>query len=108
MKNPAVALLGLLSILLFSLPAWAGGRTFKARLTGAAEVPPVETRARGKAEFKAYRTRDGAVLKFELRVRMPDPVGLLGENGAHIHCGGPTDNGPVRDGRPRDVRRRSF
>lgn len=66
---------------------------FEARLTGAAEVPPVETRTKGKAEFEV--NDDWSMIKYKLRVRTKNDVGLLGAAGAHIHCGPVDDTGPV-------------
>ena len=61
---------------------------FRARLTGAEEVPPVATDARGVAEIEVDDTE--TELRFELRVRRIEDVVA-----AHIHCAPPGVNGPV-------------
>jgi hypothetical protein len=66
-------------------------REFKAVLTGANEVPPVQTAASGKAEFEV--NRDQTKIKFELTIR--NATDILGAAGAHIHCGVEGANGPV-------------
>ncbi|MPY89549.1 MAG: CHRD domain-containing protein [Luteitalea sp.] len=75
-------------------------RSFWAHLTGASEVPPVETRARGQALFRF--NRDRPALDFTVVVgRIADVVA------SHIHCGPEGVNGPVGvtlfSGDPRDV-----
>jgi hypothetical protein len=62
---------------------------FKARLSGANEVPPVETDTTGKARFIARRHS----IDFELEVDDADDV--FGAAGAHIHCAPAGENGPV-------------
>lgn len=59
---------------------------FEATLTGAAEVPPVETEATGEAHFVL---EDGE-LAFEVAAEDVDDVVA-----AHIHCGPRGANGPV-------------
>lgn len=72
--------------------AGPGNRThFKARLAGEFEVPPVETETRGMAKFRF--NRDFTYMYFTLVVR--DGVGVLGANGAHLHCAPAGENGPV-------------
>jgi|SRR3972149_11049078 len=66
-------------------------REFKAVLTGANEVPPVQTDATGKAEFEV--NRDQTKIKFELKIR--NATDILSAAGAHIHCGEEDVNGPV-------------
>jgi Cu/Zn superoxide dismutase len=62
---------------------------FKAELTGAAEVPPVDTETSGEAKFIVA----GDALDFELEV--DDATDILGAAGAHIHCAPAGENGPV-------------
>jgi glucose/arabinose dehydrogenase len=62
-------------------------RQFGAELSGAHEVPPVETDASGEANFKPNRQR--TELTYQLEVE--DIVGVLQ---AHIHLGAPGENGP--------------
>lgn len=59
---------------------------FRAHLTGAEEVPPVETDARGQAIFQ----HQGEELEFKLIVANIDNVVA-----AHIHCAPDGVNGPV-------------
>jgi hypothetical protein len=63
-------------------------RKFTARLTGAEEVPPVDTDAHGKAEFKI--SRDGLSLHFKLSVS-----DIISVTAGHIHSGTLGLNGPV-------------
>lgn len=62
---------------------------FKAELSGANEVPPVESDASGEAKFET----DGSTLAYELEFE--DATDMLAEAGAHIHCGSADENGPV-------------
>lgn len=64
---------------------------FEAELSGANEVPPVETEAVGEAEFEV--DEDFSEIKFKLKVKEVD--GILGVAGAHIHCAPHGENGPV-------------
>jgi hypothetical protein len=71
---------------------------FQARLSGAEEVPPVATDVRGRAHLQV-KTDDSMMptrirFRLRLRTRMVEP-GLLGEAGAHIHCGAVGANGPI-------------
>jgi hypothetical protein len=61
---------------------------FKARLLGSNEVPPRETEARGKAEFKV--SEDGQSIWFKLSVTRIENVVA-----AHIHTGAAGVNGGV-------------
>lgn len=63
-------------------------RNFRARLAGENEVPPVETNARGQAVF--HLNRAGDELRYRLIVANIEDVTM-----AHIHLGGPNENGPV-------------
>jgi hypothetical protein len=59
---------------------------YSARLTGAEEVPPVETEAWGRVEFKL--SKDGTVLSYRLfGFRLQDATV------SHIHLGAPGVNG---------------
>ena len=62
---------------------------FRAELSGSEEVPPRATPAGGKAKFKLGK--DGSTLRFDLHVRH-----ITNVVAAHIHCGPPGVNGPVR------------
>src|SRR5918992_803469 len=60
---------------------------FEAELSGAEEVPPVETEGEGEAEFES----DGSSVDFELKWDDLTTPALF----AHIHCGVTGVNGPV-------------
>jgi len=62
---------------------------FRAELSGAAEVPPVETDTAGEAKFIVR----GDSIDFELEI--VDADAILGFAGAHIHCAPAGVNGPV-------------
>ncbi len=82
------------SLALFASNAYADGDLeFHARLSGDQEVPPVSTRATGKASFEV--DDDFAKLEYKLTVKTRGGVGLLGAAGAHIHCAQAGQNGPV-------------
>jgi hypothetical protein len=61
---------------------------YRAHLTGAGEIPAVDTDAQGEATFQL--SADGTALDFRLIVANIENVVQ-----AHIHCGGPDVNGPV-------------
>ena len=86
------ALLPLLATLLFlavSAPALGDdGLKFAAELTGAEEVPPVQTATTGKVEVEF--NADATAADFELEVF--DGVAVTQ---AHLHCGAAGQNGPV-------------
>jgi hypothetical protein len=58
-------------------------------LTGDEEVPPTNTQAQGQAIFRV--NADGSAVDFRLIASNIDNV-----TQAHIHCGRPGENGPVR------------
>ena len=73
-------------------PAFADDELeFKAELSGAEEVPPVDTDTTGEAEFEV--NEDFTRIDFKLEIE--DAVGILGAAGAHIHCAPKGANGPV-------------
>lgn len=61
---------------------------FRARLTGASEVPPVETNASGTARLRVLK--EGLLLQTAVLLRRIENV-----TQAHIHLGQPGENGPV-------------
>ncbi len=65
----------------------AGGKTFKTKLTGADQVPPVMSKASGMAYFKL--SPDGKEITYKLHVKNIMNVTL-----AHIHDGSMGKNGP--------------
>ncbi|SDZ04582.1 CHRD domain-containing protein [Nitrosomonas sp. Nm33] len=67
---------------------------FRAKLTGDQEVPPVVNQIRARALFEV--NPDRTMMDFELKaINNGAPVGLLGQAGAHIHCGAVGQNGPI-------------
>lgn len=62
--------------------------SFRAHLSGDAEVPPVETMATGQTIFKL--NKDRTELRYKLIVANIDGVSM-----AHIHLGEPEENGGV-------------
>lgn len=69
-------------------PAQPRARNFQAHLRGEAEVPPVDTRARGQATFQF--ADDAATLDYTLIVANIEDIVA-----AHIHCAPDGVNGPV-------------
>jgi 2',3'-cyclic-nucleotide 2'-phosphodiesterase/3'-nucleotidase len=57
-------------------------------LTGAAEVPPVDTRGRGRGTFSLHESETR--IDYQLTVASIDDI-----TAAHVHWGGPAENGPV-------------
>ena len=90
-----------LALSLFAVILYAGSvgasseLEFEAELSGAQEVPPVDTRTKGDASFEV--NDDYTKIEYEVKVktRGEDEVGLLGAAGAHIHCAPEGQNGPV-------------
>jgi len=78
-------------VILASGAAYAAAGDFKAELTGAEEVPPVETETTGEAKFEL--NEEMTEMEFELEI--DKGVGILGAAGAHIHCAPAGVNGPV-------------
>ncbi len=86
---------------LFAMTLYAGSAgaseelEFEAKLSGAQEVPPIETRVKGKASFEV----DDDYTKIEYKIKIKNHgevgVGLLGAAGAHIHCAAAGQNGPL-------------
>jgi len=60
-------------------------------LSGEYEVPSVDSSVTGTATF-AHST---GMLKFEIEIINPLERKIFGAAGAHIHCGGPDEAGPV-------------
>lgn len=85
----AASALGLLLIAALAAPAHAApGDNFRAHLTGAGEVPAVDTSAQGQAIV--HVDADGTALDYKLIV-----ANLDGIVQSHIHCGAEGVNGPV-------------
>jgi hypothetical protein len=100
-KLGGTGLLVILLLLLAVMPAFAGEKdqdgestpvkkalTFRAMLTGAEEVPPVDTAGHGQALFRFSRTLK--TMDYKLAV-----FGLKDVFAAHIHCAPKGVNGPV-------------
>lgn len=68
---------------------------FEAELSGAQEVPPVDTRTRGEASFEVEDDYTSIEYSVKVKTRGGTSVGLLGAAGAHIHCAPAGQNGPV-------------
>lgn len=68
---------------------------FEAELSGAQEVPPVDTRTRGEASFEVEDDYTSIEYSVKVKTRGGTSVGLLGAAGAHIHCAAAGQNGPV-------------
>jgi hypothetical protein len=84
-----IMLVGMLALGLLALaPSALAGDNFVATLSGAQEVPPRDTQARGVATFKLRE--DGTALAFKVNV-----ANLDNAFAAHIHCGAVGVNGPV-------------
>jgi hypothetical protein len=92
MKKQYNAILVLVFLTAFATIGFADkDRNFKADLTGAEEVPPIETDTTGKAKFKV--NKDFTEIDFKLEIK--NAFGILGVAGAHIHCAPAGENGPV-------------
>lgn len=87
-RSLASMALALIVTLALMSSAMAGPRNFKAHLSGGEEVPPVDTRAQGQANFKL--SKDGTELSYKLIVANIENV-----MAAHIHCAPAGFNGPV-------------
>jgi CHRD domain-containing protein len=77
---------------LFAVGGNSGGNgdvNLGTHLTGAEEVPPTNSQAQGQAIFRV--NADGSAVDFRLIASNIDNV-----TQAHIHCGPPGQNGPVR------------
>src|SRR5688572_8446983 len=82
-------LLAALVLMAISVPALGENRLkFAADLTGASEVPPVQTATTGNVEVEF--NADATAADFELEV-----FDGLAVTQAHLHCGAAGQNGPV-------------
>lgn len=88
-RGLVVPALLVLAVGLAAAPAAADApENHRAHLTGAGEVPAVDTDAQGQAIFQL--SADGTTLDYTLIVANIENVVQ-----AHIHCGAPDVNGPV-------------
>jgi hypothetical protein len=89
-RSISTLILLLIASLLLAMPAAGDGhqRNFRAQLSGAEEVPPIETRATGQAVFQV--SPDGEELAYRLIVANIENV-----TQAHIHLAPAGVNGPV-------------
>jgi hypothetical protein len=81
-------LLALLAMAGTAAAAPPGPRNFRTHLSGAEEVPAVDTRAQGQAIFQL--SKDGSELRYKLIVANIENVRM-----AHIHLAPAGENGPV-------------
>ncbi|NNF95660.1 MAG: CHRD domain-containing protein [Halobacteria archaeon] len=90
-----------LALSLFALTLYAGSvgaaneLEFEAELSGAQEVPPVDTRVKGEASFEVNDDYSKIEYSVKVKTRGEVGVGLLGAACAHIHCAPEGQNGPV-------------
>ncbi len=87
-RRLAIALVTALMVFVMAPGALARPTTYTTHLTGASEVPPVDTDAVGQAVLRL--SRDGTELHYRLIVANIDDV-----TQAHIHVGAEDGNGPV-------------
>src|SRR5919106_5568681 len=88
MMKKLLAIVTILSAVLATAGvAYADDLKFEAELSGAEEVPPVETEGEGEAKFES----DGSSVDFELKWDDLSTPAFA----AHIHCGARGVNGPV-------------
>lgn len=87
MSKGKLLLFVILSTILSVSVGFAAEKSFKTKLTGAAEVPPVTTKATGDVKFKLKE--DGTELVWELHVK-----NIENTTAAHIHRGMKGENGP--------------
>lgn len=83
-----LALLVVVPALLAAPGQAAGPENFRAHLSGAEEVPPVDTKATGQSTFQL--DTDATELRYRVTVANIEDV-----TQAHIHCGATGVNGPV-------------
>lgn len=91
MKKMSVPLMILVLLALLNVAANGGTHIFRATLSGAEEVPPVNTETSGEVKFKV----DQMMTHIEFDLRLHDGEDLLAVAGAHIHCAPAGVNGPV-------------
>lgn len=85
--RPAFLSVGLAALLLAAPAAWAD-ETFKARLSGEDEVPPVATDSSGKFKVRF----DKHYTEAEMTLSVNDGVRI---QQAHLHCAPAGSNGPI-------------
>lgn len=91
MRRAFVLVFALAIAALVTVPALGGPpaqRNFRAHLSGANEVDPVDTKAQGQVTFQL--SKDGSSLRFKLMA-----TNILEVSQAHIHCGSDGVNGPI-------------
>jgi hypothetical protein len=84
---------GLLLLLTLTVFSHAVDASYLIALSGDKEVPPVSSNVTGTANFTL--SEDGLSLDYDMILFNPSGKELLGVEGAHIHCGGATETGPV-------------
>jgi hypothetical protein len=88
MRMPSISAAVVSALLIGGLTAQADERNFRAHLQGKQEVPAVESRAQGQANFKVRR--DGTSIHYQLNVANIDDI-----TQAHIHLAPAGTNGPI-------------
>jgi hypothetical protein len=92
MNTKPTAAFAMLASLLIAVPALAGNAlNFKARLSGAQEVPPHESAASGSLIVHVNQRLTEMTIKLDVR----NGTDILGAAGAHFHCAPAGSNGPV-------------
>lgn len=111
--HPCAAALGAACVLLLPLslhaqPVLLGAAT--ATLTGAQEVPPVDSPAAGFAAFRLWDDNGNRSISYQIRIEGIDfgpatdgdpgtePTDPLDATGLHIHFAPPGENGPIQYG----------
>jgi len=80
-------------LLLLSVVSRVADASHPIALSGGKEVPPVSTDVTGTANFTL--SEDGLSMDYDMTLLNPSGKELLGVAGAHVHCGGATEIGPV-------------
>lgn len=91
MKKMSIPLILLVMLALLNVAANGGTHIFRAVLSGAAEVPPVDTATTGEVKFKV----DRMLTRIEFDLRLHNGEDLMAVAGAHIHCAPVGVIGPV-------------
>jgi hypothetical protein len=87
-RRLVLAVVTILLVAVMAPAALARPRTYTAHLTGGAELPVVDSKARGQTVLRL--SKDGTELRYRLIVANIDDV-----TQAHIHVGAEDVNGPV-------------
>ncbi len=90
MRNRPLVIATLIAVFAAMAVYGAGSKAphYWTAMTGAKEVPPVETKATGQATFTV--SPDARSIRYTVTV-----IGIMNPTLAHIHAGAPGKNGPV-------------